>query len=247
MITSIVLTHNSRKTIQKTLESIRWCDEILIVDDNSVDDTIAIAKRYPVKIIQHHLENDFAVQRNFALGQAKGNWILFVDSDEVVPDSLQNEIKQKIKESFVAGYYIKRRDYLFNQELKYGETANVQLLRLARKGAGRWTRPVHEVWEINGKTSLLNEPLLHYPHPTVGLFLSDINTYSTRNACYLFNNNVHISCFSVIAYPAGKFIQNYILRLGFLDKTPGVILAIMMSFHSFLTRAKLYLLWSKKK
>jgi glycosyltransferase involved in cell wall biosynthesis len=245
MITAIVLTHNNGQTIQITLESLLWCDELLIIDDYSVDNTLIVAKRYPVKIIQHHLKDDFAAQRNFALGQAKGSWILFVDSDEVVPESLQNEIKRKIRDGDVSGYYIKRRDYLFNQELKYGETANVQLLRLAKKDAGRWVRPVHEVWEIKKQTSVLNNLLLHYPHPTVGQFLSDINTYSTRNAQYLFSKNTHISCFSVATYPTGKFIQNYLLRLGFLDKTPGIILAIMMSFHSFLTRAKLYLLWSK--
>jgi len=118
-------------------------------------------------------------------------------------------------------------------------------MRLGRKGAGTWTRPVHEVWGIHGYTQTLKNPLLHFPHPNVAQFLEDINGYSSSNAEYLYERNVLVSWLTIIAYPTAKFFVNYIWRQGFRDRAPGMIIALMMSFHSFLTRAKLWHLWQK--
>jgi len=172
--------------------------------------------------------------------------VLFVDSDEVVSPELEREIREAVKDDQIAGYYLKRRDFVFGRELTHGETANVKLLRLAKKNAGVWRRPVHEVWLVQGNTGTLTAPILHYPHPNVAQFLSKINTYSSLNAQYLYASGIKPSLWQIIAYPKAKFLVNYVWRLGFLDGTPGVIVALMMSFHSFLTRAKLYFLWTNQ-
>lgn len=129
--------------------------------------------------------------------------------------------------------------------LKHGETNRVRLLRLARKEAGVWRRPIHEVWQVSGKTGELKNPLLHYPHPNVAQFLEEINWYSSLNANYLFEHGVRINGGQIIAYPLAKFFLNYFWRLGCLDGTAGIVMALMMSFHSFLTRAKLWTLTHK--
>ena len=134
---------------------------------------------------------------------------------------------------------------MWGRELKHGETANVKLLRLAKKDAGSWTRPVHEVWMVEGEIGQLTSPLLHYPHPNVAQFLEEINTYSSLNAQYLYSQKVRANWLDILAYPAAKFFRNYFYHMGFLDGTAGVIAAIMMSFHSFLTRAKLYQAWNR--
>jgi glycosyltransferase involved in cell wall biosynthesis len=246
MITVIVLTHNSEDTIKRTLASIRWCDECIVVDDFSTDKTLSFLKQSQVKVITRHLAGDFASQRNYALKQAKGNWVLYVDSDEVVSEALQQEIMKKVEDPNVAGYYIKRMDYFYGRPLLHGETSSVRLLRLAKKDSGMWERSIHEVWNIGGPTATLTEPLLHYPHPNVAQFLEEINWYSTLNAKFLFAQKKHEPAWYVVGYPAAKFFINYIWKQGFSDGMPGMIMAMMMSFHSFLTRAKLQMLWRNK-
>ena len=253
MVTAVVLTHNNEKTIGKTLDSLSWCDQCICIDDNSSDRTGEIAKKKNADVYIRPLSDDFAGQRNFGLEKAKGpasprgeDWVLFVDSDEIVTEKLREEIirhtKYEVrgKKNETKGYFIKRTDVFLGRELRYGETAHVKLLRLAKKDAGVWVRPVHEYWDVEGPTETLDNPLIHESHTNVAQFIDEINTYSTINAAYLRKQGVTSTVFAIIAYPTAKFIQNYFFRLGFLDGTRGCMMAIMMSFHSFLTRAKLY-------
>lgn len=247
MISAVILTHDSEKTIAKTLQSVAWCDDVVVVDDYSIDKTVSLCKKYHAKVLRRHLGANFAAQRNAGLSLAKGDWVLFVDSDEVVSFDLHREIQEVIQKNNKSAFYLRRVDYLFGRQLKHGETANVRLLRLARRKAGMWERPVHEVWEVKGDTSTLSSPLIHYPHPSVRQFLAEINTYTTLNAKHFYDEGVKTNVWQIIAYPTGKFLLNYVWRLGFLDGTAGAVVALFMSFHSFLTRAKLYLLWQKNK
>lgn len=238
---AIVLTHNSGDTLLRTLESIRWCNEVLVIDDESTDATVSLAKKAGAIVYVHKSSDDFAAQRNWALAKVKHEWVFFIDSDEVVTPELASEIQNADKN--VQGYYVKRKDFLFGTWLTHGETGRVRLLRLAKKDAGTWERPVHEVWNVAGATSQLSHPILHYPHSNVAQFIDEINRYSTLNACYLKSKGIRASWWHISAYPKAKFFIDYFWYLGFLDGTAGAVVAIMMSFHSFLTRAKLYLLW----
>jgi glycosyltransferase involved in cell wall biosynthesis len=237
---------------------------MIVIDDFSTDKTVDIAKKYKTIIYQKHLNDDFAAQRNFGLtkvggpastrgeptrlDQAErargGEWVLFVDSDEVVSSDLAREI-QKSLEIDCAGFYLRRVDWLFGKQLRHGETGKVRLLRLAKKNAGTWQRTVHELWHVKGVIGELSRPLDHFPHPDVAQFINDINHYSTINAHYLYKQNVRVPWWHIIAYPKAKFFIDYFWDLGFLDGTAGAVTALMMSFHSFLTRAKLWLLWHK--
>lgn len=245
MISAVVLTKNEEKNIQKCLKTLRWCDEVVVIDDDSEDKTCQIAREMEAKVFTHPLSGDFAAQRNFGLKKAKNKWILYVDADERVTPKLAVEIRQVIKDGKGVGFYLRRKDFLWGRQLNHGETANVRLLRLGQKGAGEWQRRVHETWEVKGKVGELKEPLLHYPHPTISKFLEQINFYTSLNASELLREGKRVGLIQILAFPLGKFLQNYIFRLGFLDGTPGIIVALMMSFHSFLTRAKLYMLWKK--
>ncbi len=246
MISAVILSHNDAAVIERVIRSLAWADEILLIDDYSTDTTVELAKKHRVKVYQRHLEDDFAAQRNFGLEKAAGDWIFFVDSDEVVSKALAEEIRKSV-EIDCAGFYIKRQDRLFGTPLRHGETARVKLLRLARKDAGLWTRPVHEVWKVTGLTGELTHPLDHFPHPNVAQFIDEINHYSTINATYLYAQKIPVPLWHILAYPAAKFFVDYVWFAGFLDGTAGAVVAIMMSMHSFLTRAKLWLLWHRKE
>lgn len=217
LLSSIVLTKNE-ESLERCLKSLSFCDEIIVEDLSKTTIT------------------DFAYQRNKALEKAKNNWVLFVDSDEVIPENLKQEILSL--DGSCDGYYIKRRDFAFGKWLRYGETANVKLLRLAKKNAGKWIRPVHEVWKITGKIGTLKNPLNHYSHQNILDSLKKINYYSDIEAN--FRQNEKSGFLQILLYPLGKFIKNFILLKGFLDGMPGFLIACLMSAHSFLLRVKIW-------
>lgn len=239
-ISAIVLTKNEEKNISECIRELSFCNEIIVIDDKSTDKTVSTAKKLGAKVISHSLQNNFSAQRNFAMTKAKYPWILFVDADERVSPELKKEIEEKTMHPVADAYYIHRIDYMWRKLLRHGEVGNVYILRLARKDAGAWVGAVHENWITQGKTAELKSPLLHYPHVNTEEFLAEINYYSTIRSQELFEQKICVSYLNIIAYPTGKFLHNYILRLGFLDGIPGFILAMLMTFHSFLVNAKLW-------
>jgi glycosyltransferase involved in cell wall biosynthesis len=247
MISAVILAYNDQDYIERAIESVSWCDEVIVVDDQSTDKTVARAKKHNATVMRRALDDNFAAQRNAGLSKAKGEWVLFLDSDEIVTSELQMEIKEAMTNASIQGYFLKRIDTMWGRELRYGETSDVRLLRLARKGSGVWERSVHEVWNIHGTTATLNAPLKHFPHPTTAEFLHEVNWYSTINAQLLFDSGVQVPGWHIVAYPVAKFIRNYIVHRGFSDGMPGLFIAVIMSFHSFLTRGKLYMLYHKKR
>lgn len=248
MISVVILTKNEEKNIEDCLRSLDFCDEIIVIDDNSEDKTVELAKKSKAKVFTRTLNNDFSRQRNFGLEKARGEWILFIDADERVTPSLCDEIIQLTNNPITQcnGFYIKRRDFMWESELKYGETGNIKLLRLARKDAGKWEGKVHEKWKVNGKLGELKNPLLHYPHQTITEFLREINFYTDIRVQELYEKGASVYWWSIILYPKVKFFRNFFIKKGFLDGLPGLILALMMSFHSFLVRGKLWLMLQKK-
>lgn len=246
-ISAIILTKNSEIPIQKCLQSVAWCDEVIVIDDESKDTTVALAKKFGARIYVHKLNEDFSEQRNFGLAKAKEEWVLFLDSDELVSSQLAEEIRSIIDSpSSLTGYFVRRTDSMWGKQLLYGEAGNTMLVRLAKKNAGIWTGKVHEVWKIKGQVGKLRHELFHYPHPTVAEFLREINWYSTLRAKELFENGKTVAWWDIILYPKAKFIQNYFFKLGFLDGTRGFLSAVFMSLHSFLVRGKLWQLTNSK-
>lgn len=248
MISAIILAKNEEKNIVRCLESLQWCDEIIVIDDFSTDKTLERAKKAHAITFQHALDGDFARQRNFGLSKARNDWVLFVDADEIVSKELADEMYQQTSQflTSVNGFFVRREDSMWGKVLRHGEVGDVRLLRLAKKEKGEWVGQVHETWHVAHPFATLKNPLQHYPHQSVAAFLSEINTYSTLRAQELFAQKRRTNFLEILLYPLGKFFVNYIFKQGFRDGIPGLIIAIMMSFHSFLVRGKLWQLWRKK-
>ncbi len=236
----VVLTHNDESRIVDCLECLRFADELIIVDDKSQDRTVELAKQFTSKVFVRELNKNFSNQRNFALNNVHSQWVLFIDSDELVSNALRDEILTAIGKKDVSGFNIKRFDYVWGKKMTHGELSQVKLLRLARKDDGKWHGKVHETWRIIGKVEELSQPLLHVPHQNIRQFVSDIDEYSTLRAEELREKKSSVSFLDILCYPMAKFIQNYVIRQGYKDGIPGILYALMMSFHSFLVRAKLY-------
>ena len=245
-ISAVVLTKNEEKNIADCLDCLSFCDEIIVVDDGSEDRTTEIAEKMGAKVFTRFLDNDFSKQRNFGLEKANNEWTIFIDADERITTSLKSAIENAIYSDQYDGFLIKRQDVVFGKRLEYGETGNISFVRLARKNAGKWAGEIHEVWKIKGKIGILRTPLIHYPHQTIKEFLSEINFYTDIKSLQLYNMGIKVHFWSIIIYPKAKFLLNYFMKRGFLDGTAGLVFALMMSLHSFLVRAKLWILWQKK-
>lgn len=252
-ITAVVLTKNEEKNIGDCIKSLSSFDEILIIDDYSKDKTIGIIeglKNKKVRIIQHALNGDFSQARNLGLKKAHNEWVMFIDADERVSDSLAYEISNAVYQSTDLrlgkknGFYIKRKDFMWGRELEYGESG-IKILRLVKKNEGKWEGKVHEVLKVKGKVGSLNNYLIHFPHTKISDFLKEINFYTDIRAENLYSKKVRVYWWSIISYPLGKFMVNYLFKKGFLDGMPGFVHALIMSLHSFLARGKLYLMWDK--
>lgn len=247
MISAVILTKNEAKNIRECIESLRFCDEVIVLDDESNDSTRELVKRLGAKVYIRKIEGDFAAQRNFGQDVAKGEWVFFVDADERVSKELASEIIQVTNDPTIHfnGFFLKRDDFLWGNRLTHGEIGVVKLLRLAKKGAGKWRRRVHEVWNVSGETYMLKNPLLHYPHQSLREFLDDINRMSSLDSQAKYEEGKKATITKILFWPPGKFFYNFVLRRGFLDGMEGFVVAEIMSFHSFLSWSKLWILQRK--
>jgi glycosyltransferase involved in cell wall biosynthesis len=161
MISAVVLTKNEENNIAECLKSLRFCDEIVVVDDESDDNTVKIARRMGAVVYTHPLNNDFAAQHNYGLQKATKQWILSVDADERVSRDLAIEITQLVNDIILpySGFTVKRTDEIWEKRILHGECGTIRLLRLVKKGSGEWRRAVHETYESKEKTYELKNPL----------------------------------------------------------------------------------------
>jgi glycosyltransferase involved in cell wall biosynthesis len=245
-ITAIILAKNEDKKIEKAVKSLLFCDEVLVIDDESTDRTKELAEKAGANVLRHSKKSEFAGQRNWAMQQAKNEWILFVDADEEVSEELKKDILVLLSTNYqlptTNSFAIPRRDFFWGHELRYGETKKartVGIIRLMKKGSGVWTGVVHETFIPTGEVSKLNGFLNHFSHDSVSQFIHDINTYSSLRADELFSHGKTTNWIELIVFPFAKFIYTYFLLGGFLDGAPGFVYSFVMSFHSFLVRAKL--------
>ncbi len=244
-LSGVILVKNEEKNIKKSIKSLSFCDEIIIIDDYSDDKTVQIAERMKAKVIKSKLNGSFSHQRNFGLEKAKGDWVLFIDADEEITKELRNEIIILIKsrQEEKLAYYIKRRDFWWGRELRFGEIKKVRdkgLIRLVKKNSGKFVGQVHEEFHSLGSVGFLKNFINHYPHPELKDFIKEINFYSTLRAKELVDQGKKTNIMEIIFFPLAKFILNYFFYLGFLDGPAGFGYSFMMSFHSFLVRSKIY-------
>ncbi len=241
-ISAIILTKNEEKRIEKAIKSLSFCDEVVVIDDVSTDGTVEKAKEMGATVHIHEKNKTFSGQRNFAMEKARNEWVLFVDADEEVSDELRSEILRLKHDTSTEAYALPRRDFFWDHEMKYGETKKVRnagIVRLMKKGSGVWVGLVHERFVSSKKAVKLNGFLNHYSHDSVTSFIEDVNDYSTIRAEELFATGAKVSGLGLILYPFGKFIYTYFILCGFLDGPAGFVYSFIMSFHSFLVRAKL--------
>jgi glycosyltransferase involved in cell wall biosynthesis len=232
-LTAVVLNHLPAKLLKSTLKSVSFADEVIIIHDPRESRLQRITSQ--AKVFTRPLKS-FASQRNFALKKASSDWVLFIDSDETVSNDLKQEINRAIKSASHQGYLLPRQDIVLGKTLRYGETGQTMLLRLAKKSAGKFSRSVHEKWILKGRVGELKNPLYHFKNNLVSDFIKRIILYSPIDSHSLLKENKPFSYFSLIFKPPVKFVYNYIVRRGIQDGLLGLFHAYLMSVQSLSVR-----------
>jgi glycosyltransferase involved in cell wall biosynthesis len=240
-ISCIIITCNESKNIRRCLESVKWADEIVVVDSNSTDDTKKIASEFTDKIFNLDW-GGFGAAKEFAKNQARGEWILSVDADEVVKQELKEEILKVINSADPQdGYFIPRRSNFLGRWMKHGGWYPDLVLRLFKKQKGQFTsRLVHEKVIVDGRTGNLKNDLWHYTDPDLDRYLVKMNRYTSIDALQRLKEDKTSSPIDLLIRPVATFTKMYFFKMGFLDGMAGLILAVSSAFHVFVKYAKLW-------
>ena len=244
---SVVLSvRNEELKIERTLSSLGWADEIIVVDNGSTDKTADIARQYPAKVIRSKNNLMLNVNKNFGFGKAKNDWILSLDGDEVIPPELAQEIKKSVHNSQVIGYWIPRKNILFGKWIQHGLWWPDKQLRLFKRGMGEFPcKHVHEYLVVDGPTAELTVPMVHYNYETVSQFIRKMDEIYTENevASHM-AAGYRIVWQDAIRFPMSDFVKTYFAQGGYKDGLHGLILSMLQAFYSFIVFVKL---WEREK
>jgi len=246
-ISAIIITYNEEKNIRDCLESLKWTDEIIVVDAKSGDKTAQIAEESGARVFSVEWQG-YAKQKNYAQGMATCDWILSLDADERLTPELTKEIQEKLANSSFSGYEIARKAYFLGKWMRYGGWYPGYVLRLFRRDKGRFIeKEVHEYVEIKGKIGRLKSPLIHYTDDTLEDYFNKFCRYTTLAADELYKKGKRAHLSDILLRPIFIFLKMYIIRMGFLDGFHGLILAILSSFYVFTKYTKLQLAKPNKR
>ena len=236
----VIITKNESRHIAACLDSVRFADEIIVLDSGSTDDTVAIARQHGATVHQTDDWPGFGPQKNRVLALATQPWVLAIDADEQVTPALHEEIIQLIKAPAFDAYEISRLSEFCGKQIHYSGWFPDYVIRLFRRGVGQFSDlPVHERFETNVKIGRLKHYFLHFPFENLEMVANKINRYSTTAAIAMAKKGKRVGLFGVVGHCFWTFFRIYILRRGFLDGRYGFVLAVTAAFGSFLRYAKL--------
>jgi glycosyltransferase involved in cell wall biosynthesis len=231
----IVIALNQEVNIAECLASVSFADEIVVVDTGSVDRTVELARACTDRVLTTDWQG-FGRTKNFALDQARGEWVFSLDTDERVQPSLQEEILAVVEAGGpLNGYRVARKNYFCGRWIRYLGWYPDYTLRLFRRGHGRFRdREVHEEVVVDGPVGDLPTPLLHYSYRSVSEYVARMDRYARLAAQELAKSGRRPFPGELFFRPFFSFLHLYFIRRGFLEGTPGYTLAVLMSMYKFL-------------
>jgi len=246
-ISVIVITRDEAHTIEACLESVRWANEIVVLDSGSRDETVELCRRYTGRVFETDWPG-FGVQKNRALERAGGDWVLSLDADERVTPALAEEIRTRLVGSSVDGFVIPFRSSYLGRFMRYGDWAGERHLRLFRRSKGRFSDDrVHEKLLVEGEIGTLSHPIEHHSFDDLEEVLEKVNRYSTAAAELKLSQGQRSSLFKAVSHAFWTFFKGYLLKGGFLDGREGFVLAVSNAEGCFYRYVKLLYLHRAEK
>jgi glycosyltransferase involved in cell wall biosynthesis len=241
-ITAIIPTLNEEIHIAAAIKSVSFADEIIVIDSFSTDKTIAIAEKYDVKIIKRKFD-DFSSQKNFAITQAKHDWIYILDADERVTPEVEKEVLEAVKNPGVyVGFYVRRTFYFSDRKVNYSGFQRDKVIRLFLKEFCKYNgNPVHETISANGKLGFFKHKIDHYSYRNYDHFINKLNHYAALRAKQLSEQGKRVNLYHILIKPPIRFFIHYVVRLGFLDGFAGFLFAKTQAYGVLTRYIKLWL------
>jgi glycosyltransferase involved in cell wall biosynthesis len=240
-LTVIVPTYNEESTLRGCLESARFADEILVVDSFSTDATVAIAREFGARVLQHEYVYS-ARQKNWAIPRATHDWVLLVDSDERVTLGLRDEILELLAQGpRHDGYWILRANHFLGKRMRHCGWGSDKVVRLFRRDLARYQdREVHAEIDLPGPLPVLRHPLEHHSFRSFGQYWRKLQLYSEWGAAQLHKEGKRAGFLEILGRPVTRFLKMYVVRLGFLDGLHGLVLSLLGAFTVYLKYARLW-------
>jgi glycosyltransferase involved in cell wall biosynthesis len=241
-----IITLNEERNIKDCLESVRWADEIIVVDSGSADRTLQICGEYTERIWTNPWPG-MNEQKRIAMDHASHPWILNIDADERVPEDLRDRILTALESKDVDGYRFPRKNYFLGRWLRHGGWYPDHVLRLFRKERGHYKGvDPHDKVAVEGKVITIPVPLVHYTYSSLSQYVARQNAYSSSAAETLAQKGEKILLIFIPLKTFWKFIETYMIKMGFLDGFHGFIAAMGATFSAFWKYTKLWELTRKK-
>jgi len=231
-VSALILAKDEAANLPNCLATVAWANEVIVVVDRaSRDQTEAIAKR-GADLVAVRTFDDFANQRNAALGLASGEWIFAIDADERATPELASEIRRTISDPAQphAGYRVPIRSVILGRRFKYSGTQHDRPLRLFRRGHGRWIGTVHETVDLEGTAGTLGQAIQHRTIPDMQAFLRKINEYTTLEAIKFAREGRKFRMTDLAVRPFWTFLKLYVGKLGILDGLEGFVFCGLSAF-----------------
>jgi glycosyltransferase involved in cell wall biosynthesis len=237
----IIPTYNEEETIEDCLASVAFADEVLVVDSFSTDRTVAIARARGARVVQREYGYS-AQQKNWAIPQAGHEWVLLVDADERVAPALREEIRDLLARGPSAdGYWIRRANHFLGKRIRFCGWGTDKVIRLFRRDVARYQdRQVHAEIDLPGPLPTLRHPLEHHTFRSWSQYWRKLDLYSEWGARQMLLEGRRTDGLQILLRPLGRFIRMYLLKLGFLEGTHGVVLSMLGAFTVYLKHARLW-------
>lgn len=242
-ISASIIVFNEEENIKELCETVSWCDEIVIIDSASTDKTVEIARQFTDKIFQREFKG-YKDKHEFADSKTTGDWIFWIDADERVTPELRQSIEslKKMPEADLPdGFWIARKTWYLGRWIKHSGWYPDYQMRLYRKSASYWDGvSPHEVAHVKGKTEKLDGEFLHFTKRSLSEHHHVLDRYSTLAADYLVKKGKTANAFNLFINPISAFIKHFIVKQGFRDGVPGLIIAMFTAYSVFLKYAKVW-------
>jgi glycosyltransferase involved in cell wall biosynthesis len=245
-ISAVILARNEEHNIRYCLETVRWCDEIVVVDMESTDHTMEIAREYTDRIFSHPTVAAFDIAKKYAVEQAQGKWILLIDADEMVPPALADSMKLHIERNDADVFKIPFKHYILGDWVQNSGWGYSPLPRLFRVGSIRFEKTIHGYMHVADTARVEKmEPgegacIIHFNYTDSRHFVEKLNRYTSVEAEHLYEKGEHYSYFALLSSALRVFHGRYIKGKGYKDGVRGFALSMMMVFYNVLTHIKLW-------